>query len=179
LPAVFLVDVRFPEEAGAAGAALAGVVLELAGAAGVAAAGVLAGAASAAAALDFLRLFLALDAAGAAVSAGAVFEALSDAAAFLLFRDFFVVAAVVSLAADLSAAAAFFSAAAFSFFACFLDFLVVEESELVSVELACPLAKAGEIATASIRQKASIHRVTLFWKRFICTRTFHELSSWP
>jgi hypothetical protein len=41
------------------------------------------------------------------------------------------------------------------------------------------LAKAGEIATASIRQKASIHRVTLFWKRFIFTRTYHELSSWP
>jgi hypothetical protein len=72
LPAVFLVDVRFPDEAGAAGAALAGVVLELAGAAGVAAAGALAGAASAAAALDFLRLFLAVDAAGAAVSAGLV-----------------------------------------------------------------------------------------------------------
>src|SRR4029077_20393489 len=114
-------------------------------------------AASAAAALDFLRLFLAVEAAGAAGSAGGVLEALSAAAALLLFRHFFVVASVVSLAVDLSAAAAFFSAAAFSFFACFLDFLVVEASELVSVEPACPLAKAGEIATASVRQKASIH----------------------
>jgi hypothetical protein len=139
----------------------------------VAAAGALLapGGALAAAALDFFLLFfpvdspvdLRLDAAGAVVSAAAVFEALPSAAAafaaaFLLFRDLFVVVAVVSPGAALSAAAAFFSAAAFSFLAFFLDFWVVV-SELVSVELACAVAVAGEIATVSIRQKASIQRV--------------------
>jgi hypothetical protein len=33
--------------------------------------------------------------------------------------------------------------------------------ELVPVALACPFAKAGEMATVSIRQKASIHGVSL------------------
>jgi len=41
---------------------------------------------------------------------------------------------------------------------------------VVSAELACAFAKIGEIATVSIRQKASIHRVSLFWKRFIFPR---------
>ena len=95
----------------------------------------LAGAASAVAAFDFLLFFVA------------------------------VVAVVVPLAADLSAAAALSlaAAAAASFLALFLDFFVVV-SELVSVELvelACALAKAGEMAAVSIRQKASIHRVIL------------------
>jgi hypothetical protein len=129
--------------------------------------------------LDFLLLFLPVDAAGAAVSAAAVFEALS-AAAFLLFCDFFVVAAVVSLAAALSAAAADLSAAAaalsaaaafsLAFLAFFLAFLAAAVSELVSLALACAFAKAGEMATVSIRQEASIHRVSLFWKRFIFPR---------
>jgi hypothetical protein len=153
LVVVFLGAAMLPDEAGATGAA--GAALELAGAAGfavgAAAAGALrAGAALAAAALDFLLLFLPVDAAGAAVSAAAVFEALS-AAAFLLFCNLFVVAAVLSLAAALSAAAAFSSAAAFSFLAFFLAFLAAAVSELVSLELACAFAKAGEMATVNVR----------------------------
>jgi len=37
-------------------------------------------------------------------------------------------------------------------------------AELVPLALACAFVKAGEMATVSIRQKASIHRVSLLWE---------------
>jgi hypothetical protein len=37
-------------------------------------------------------------------------------------------------------------------------------AELVSVEPACAFAKAGEMPIVIIKQKASIHRVSLFWE---------------
>jgi len=163
LLAVFLGAAMLLEEAGAgAGAAAAGDMTLVLGFIAGAAGAVLTGAACAAAALDFLLLFFAVDAAGAAVSAAAGVEVLS-AASFLVFFDFFVDAAVLSLAADLPAAAVLSSAAAASFLAFFLDFLVVV-SALVPVELACAFAKEGEMATVSIRQKASIHRANFFWE---------------
>jgi hypothetical protein len=121
--------------------------------------------ASAVAAFDFLlRLLVEVVVSVAAdLSLAAGVEDASAVAAFDFLLFFVVVEAVVSPAADLSLAAAA------SFFAFFLDFLVVV-SELVSVELvelACAFAKAGEMATVSIKQKASIHRVSLIWECFI------------
>jgi hypothetical protein len=116
-----------------------------------------------------LFVVLAVVSAAADLSVAAGFAALSSAvvSAFLLLRDFFVVLAVVSVA-DLSVEAAAWSSAAFLAF--FLDFLVVEEVLWASVELACALAKAGEITIVSIRQKQHIHRITLLWERFIFPR---------
>ena len=93
--------------------------------------------------LDFF-----VDLAGVSVSAAAALEVV---AAFLLFVLVDLLA--VSLAADLSAAAV-------AFVAFFLDFFVVLEL-VVSLEPVCALAKAGEMATVSSRQKASAHSVTL------------------
>jgi hypothetical protein len=134
------------------------------------------GVASAVADFDFLLFFVfvvvvaAIASLAAGFSPAAGFAALSSAvvAAFLLFRDFLVAVAVVSVA-DLSVEAVVWSAAAFLAF--FLDFLVVVLVVLwASVELACAFAKAGEITTVSIRQKQHIQRITLRWERFIFPR---------
>src|SRR5580692_1448563 len=143
-------------------------------------------------ALDFLLFFpveaVVAGASGAVLSAGAAFIALPSAGSsvlvlLLLDFDFFVVAAVVSLPAELSeavvlSAAAVLSASAASFLVFFLDFLdVVSEvvvSELVALVLACALTNTGAIATTSITEKASIHRVSLLWEFFIFSSSRFE-----
>jgi hypothetical protein len=84
-----------------------------------------------------------------------------SAAAFLSLA---AVADFSAAAAFLSAAAAFLSAAAFSFLAFFFAFLVAAVSVVVSVEVDCVCASAGEMKNANVRESASIHRVSLFGK---------------
>src|ERR1700690_1858653 len=176
-------------EAGfAAGSAGAGVFAVAGCAAGSAAAGALAGVASATFAFpafffvavvpaDVLEV-LAASPAGAAspalafllffllaavVSAGAA-ESLAlsfPAAAFLLF-DFFFFAAEASVLAVLSPAAAVFPAAAFSFFYFFLDFLVVVSVLVGSLGVDCALTTNGATAATNIKQKNTVHKVSLF-----------------
>ena len=94
--------------------------------------------------------------------------ALSSAAAAFLFFDFFLVLEdeswedEASVLAVLSPAVVMSSAAAFSFFVFFLVFFVVVSVLAVSLVVDCALTAKGATAAANMKQKKTIHRVSLF-----------------